>query len=70
MGLAWALGTHMTDVQLGLRVGLLSAGAGAVSVACLGDSFPLLGLLGQPQKHKMQLDMPRLIDISGRPPLF
>lgn len=46
-----------TDVQLGLHVGLLTVGAGAVSdsVVCHGTPFPYMDCLAGPQWERMRL---------------
>lgn len=58
-------------MKLGLLVGFLTEGVGvSLTLACLGDCFPLLGCLMQP-KYKarcyalLQLDVPHLADIHG-----
>ena len=59
---------YITNVQFGLHVGLLTVGAGAAvsaSAACFWDPFLLLESL-----VTLQLNMPWLVDVHGRPALF
>lgn len=73
MGWTWTLCTYVTVVQLGLLVGLLTAGAVSDSVTCFQDPSPYRGCLVQPSQKRrcrvlLQLDMPWLVDIHpGQP---
>jgi hypothetical protein len=72
-----ALCTYITAVQLGFHVGHLTVGAVTVSdsVTCLCIPFlelvlPCLATIGEDGPIPLELDVPWLVDIHGKFPVF